>query len=477
VDRIDIFRKLAEDVEKQKKAGAGSGGGRATELLALAISGWAMGPNGAVNTVEAALRQWQLRESLLAYQNEDILSNRRGLFNRILKGAPQVKDVTANAELLSQMIKYLPPPLPEDLANPSGQAIPSGDKVVPGIRRKNTGPIEQTVSGVDYLLRLPSEYHHGRSYPVVLALTHNTIPAEQLITLLSLEADRRGYILAAPLWAGEFDAVYDWKGQQHYKVSATLRNLMRRYNVDNNRVFLFGFGEGANFALDMGASHPDLFAGVSAMAPNPMWQGGMMHYWRNCQKLPVLITMGALAGSAMTNVKHICENWMMKGYPALAAIYRGRAMEWFGGDLHLIFDWMKNKKRATGVATLRLNNFSTEPWIIMRPQDNRFYWVGTDSIRPAHLTRPGSFVPAEIKADIAQGNEIRISTLGLNEVTIWFDREMIDWSKPVSVRINGDIPRGYKPKILQPDLEVMLEQFYQHGDRSMLFLNKMSFVP
>jgi pimeloyl-ACP methyl ester carboxylesterase len=431
-----------------------------------------MGPNGADNNVESALRLWQLRESLLAYQNEDILSNRRALFGKILKSGPVV-----NADVLSQIIKYLPPPKPENLTNPKGQIILGNDKLIGGLLKRNTGPIPETTAGIDYVMRLPSEYHHGRAYPVLLVLSHHSLPVEQLLTLLSYEADRHGYIVAAPIWAGGFDAAYDWSGDQHYKATATLRNLMRHYQVDNNRVFLFGFGEGANFALDLGASHPDLFAGVAAMAPNPLWSGMFMHYWRNYQKLPVLVTMGALAGNSVGNLRSLYENWMMKGFPAIAAIYRGRATEWFAGDLPIIFDWLRNKKRVTGTGTLRLNQFAVEPWNIMRAKDNRFYWVGTDSVRQAHLSRPGSFIPAEIKADIYQGNEIKLTTLGLNSVTVWLDREMIDWSKPVNVRINGDIPRGYRPMVVKQDIEFMLEQYYEFGDRSMLFLHKMTFTP
>lgn len=470
-DRIDIFRKLAEDVEKQKKAGT-SGGEKPDRLVALAISGWVMGPNGADNTVENAVRLWQWRETLLAYQNEDILNSRRALFTKMQKsGKP------ATADVLSQMIKYLPPTKPDDLTDRGGVAVPASNKTVPGIYRRNTGPIAQTAGGVDYMVRLPSEYHHGRPYPVLIALTHNTIPPEQLISLLAYEADRNGFILAAPLWAGGFDQRYDWSGDQHYKVQATLRSLIRHYRVDNDRVFLFGFGEGANFALDVGASHPDLFAGLVGMGSNPKFFDMMIHYWRNCQKLPVYLAQGAMAGAGLDNVRSIFEQWMPKGFPAVATVYRGRAMEWYSGDLHLMFDWMRTKKRATGTAVLRLNQFAVEPWSIMRKADNRFYWVGTEEVNPPNIlgVRTKGFVPAELKADIVQGNDIRISSRGLKSVTIWLDREMIDWTKPVSVRINTDVPRGYKPKVIPHDMEVMLEQFYEHGDRSLLFLNKLVF--
>ncbi len=471
-ERIDIFRRLADDVARLKKDGK-SGGTRPENLLALAISGWVMGPNGAINDVEQALRLWQWRETLLAYQNEPILNNRRALFSAVQKAGK-----TATPEVLSQVIQYLPPPKPADPFGTDATPVPAGNRLVTGIVRRNTGALKEEAAGVDYLVRLPSEYHHGRPYPVVLALAHPSLPAEELVTLLSYEADRNGFILAAPLWTDGFDRGYDWTGEQHYKVTGTLRSLMRHYRVDPDRVLMFGFGNGANLALDVGASHPDLFAGVVAMASNPKWFGMFMHYWRNCQKLPIYFASGALGGAGLDNVRAVFEQWMPKGFPAIASVYRGRGSEWFSGDIHLMFEWMRLKKRVTGTGVLRLNQFAMEPWTIMRKTDNRFYWVGTEEVTQNSLInekKTKGFVPAEIKADIFQGNEIKISSRGLKNLTIWLDREMIDWTKPISVRINSDVPRGWKPKVLTPDLDLMLEQYYEHGDRSLLFLNKLSF--
>jgi hypothetical protein len=52
---------------------------------------------------------------------------------------------------------------------------------------------------------------------------------------------------------------------------------------------------------------------------------------------------------------------------------------------------------------------------------------------------------------------------------------MIDWTKPLKVQLNGQSPHGYKPKIIEPDLEILLEEMHGHGDRSMLFLNRLEF--
>ena len=51
---------------------------------------------------------------------------------------------------------------------------------------------------------------------------------------------------------------------------------------------------------------------------------------------------------------------------------------------------------------------------------------------------------------------------------------MIDWTKPVRMQLNTYTPQGWnKPKQIEPNLEVLLEDYYERGDRRMLFLNKL----
>jgi predicted esterase len=71
---------------------------------------------------------------------------------------------------------------------------------------------------------------------------------------MAADADRHGYIIAAPVWPASTPKPYDYSGDQHFKATAVLRDSLRHYRVDNDRVYLWGFGDGANFAMDLGAS-------------------------------------------------------------------------------------------------------------------------------------------------------------------------------------------------------------------------------
>src|SRR5581483_3116275 len=113
---------------------------------------------------------------------------------------------------------------------------------------------------VTYTLLLPPEYHPGRAYPVLVALHNGGETGKAMIDRLGAEAGRYGFILAAPNWPVAASGTYLYTAEEHAAVLDTLRDLGERFNVDTDRVFLTGYGEGGNMAWDVGLSHPDLFA-------------------------------------------------------------------------------------------------------------------------------------------------------------------------------------------------------------------------
>src|SRR5262249_17873162 len=156
-------------------------------------------------------------------------------------------------------------------------------------------------------------------------------------------------------------------------VLETLHDLRKRFNVDSDRVFLFGWGGGATMAYDVGMSHPDLFAGVVPMCGSPEFFA--RHYWPNAQYLPFYTVTGDVMGPASTQVRDLYKNWMTHGYSVLHAQYKGRGVEWFGGELGPIFEWMTRKKRSAPVT--QLGRFGQgafgDEFVSYRATDNRFY--------------------------------------------------------------------------------------------------------
>jgi len=471
--RIEIFINLAEQVEREKLQGRDPTK-KPEELLATVASGWAKGKNGATPESDLAMRIWIARNAVLDYQRADDLNRR----NEIL--ADFKKDKPVPIDELGQIISLLPPGDPENLSARTGTLLPARNGIPPGVYKRNTAPLTALPAGIPYFVKLPPEYHHGRTYPVLIALTNPSIDAEQMLGSLAREADRNGYILLAPDWTSQFGKGWQWNGEDHVYVTAVLRDAVRHFCIDNDRVFLFGAADGANMAMDIGMSHPDLFAGVLAMGPAPKWQNMFMDYWRNAQKLPFYIVTGEMAGDTVATLRRIFGEWMPKGFPGMMVLYKGRGIEWYSSEIPVMFDWMGRKKRTTGTATLALGNQPRPAWATMRETDNRFYWLGVDKITNARLIehlRPGHLIsPATIQGDITGSNVINITTLGITRVSVWLTQDLIDWRKKVSVNINGQAARGYRPKVLEPDLALLLEDYRERGDRRMLVLGRLEFV-
>lgn len=472
--RIEFFVSLAGQAEREKGQGKPATK-KPEDLLATAISGWAKGKNGATPDPAAALRIWRARAMVLNYQRAQTLNERNAMLGLSKKENP------VSLDELTQIISLLPPAEPENLVLRTGTPVKPGNGVPEGVYKRTSAPFGEHPAGIDYFVKLPPEYHHGRAYPVLVVLSYPGLDAEKFMGAVAADADKNGYILLAPDWAPAFGRKtgWEWDGADHEFVTAALRDAVRHFTIDNDRVFMIGVGAGADMAMDVGVSHPDLFAGVLAVGPNPKWQGMFMYYWQNAQKLPMYVVTGELAGDTNTNLRRLFEPWMRRGFPALEVVYRGRGFEWYPAETPVMFDWMNRKKRANGTAVLALGTDRPLPWQTMRESDNHFYWLGADKIHPGNLTPDGkaasNVLPAELYGDIKGNNLIELRSRGVRTISVWLGRDMIDWSKKLLVTVNGSRPNGWTPRVVEQDIHVLLEDYWHRGDRRMLFLARLEF--
>jgi len=478
VGRLEFFVNLALQVQRDRMANKPPSK-TSEELLATAASGWVKGKNGATPDAALALRLWGAREMVLAYQRGGNLNERRDIAARYLKQTSPIP-----LDELTQVISLLPPAEPENLTSRTGTPA-KGIGVPDGIWRRRSAPYGEFGAGVDYAIKLPPEYQHGRAYPVIVALTQPGTEPEKFIGGFSHESDKHGYIVIAPDWCPVFGPKvngWSWNGADHDWVMAALRDTIRHFTVDNDRVFLLGGASGADMAMDIGASHPDLFAGVVAMGPNPKWGSYFMHYWRNAQKLPFYLVTGEMSGDASLATRELMSKWVRYGFPSLQVMYRGRGFEWYPAETPVAFDWMSRKRRSNTTSTLKLSNNEPIRWQIMREGDNRFYWLGAERVHPGNLVPAGVPVPnlnktADLTGDI-RGDLIALHSQGVRQISVWLGRDMIDWSRPVRVSVNGALAPGWKQggQRIEPDLHVLLEDYFHRGDRRRLFLARLEFA-
>lgn len=472
VARLDTFLGQARQAERLQKEEEKSEVGP-EQLLSLAISGWLLGSASAEMSVETARRLWHGRAMILRYLRTEDADKRQQILQRHQAGS---RTEAASIDEVAQILRTLPPVEATPVVARSGDratAVPAG-------------AAEYKTEEASYFVQLPPEYRHTRPYPLLIVLHQADEKPRHILARWADAAAENGYILAAPEWQTGLSNKYNYSAAEHAIVLSTLRDLRRRFNTDDNRVFLFGLGEGGAMAFDVGLGHPDLFAGVLPMAAGPHYHAELC--WRNAQYLPFYVVHGN-QGPDHDKVRDLFKNWIMfrHTYPCLWIDYKGRGVEWFGGELPNMFDWMREKRRVFPQRQLGSNGggrqFGNE-FCTLRSCDNRFYWLSSDDIRHSkdldnwkarYRVQPAA-LDARIDIDV-QSNKIHVNTSGVGQVTIWLGRnskgeDMIDFDKLVTVYCNHRVVLPPNRKVT-PNLEVLLEDFYQRGDRQQLFLAKI----
>ncbi len=473
LSRLDEFLVSANQYELERKNNRPLSQ-TAEQVLAIAISGWLQGNQAALPDAEAALKLSAARTFTLEYLKTDDRTARATLMNSF-KGSN-----TLPMDVLARLARMIPPPAAMD-----------AEKIDTKVHSFN---IEAPNSdGGSYLVQLPPDYHPLRAYPVLIVLHSGRDKQDETLQRFSAEAAKNGFILVAPQWAGNavLKVRYEHTAKEQALVLDTLRDVRRRFQVDSDRVFLFGWEDGANMALDVALAHPDLFAGVAPM------NGGLLpftrrYYWPNVQYLPLYIIGGERDGHAVQMRDIIKKDWTRTPYACMYVEYKGRASEWYGMEIGKMLSWMNKKVRYMPMKELgRPNGGSTlgEEFRSTRSADNQFYWLRGDNFTASTQndhrgkTWPSSFRPATFQANLSVGNKIEkgeakiwnqlnVHVSGMKQASFWITPEMkMELKHPLSITLNGQTLGGMRK--IEPNLETMLEELYHTGDRQRLYVAKV----
>ena len=112
----------------------------------------------------------------------------------------------------------------------------------------------------------------------------------------------------------------------------------------------------------------------------------------------------------------------------------------------------------------------------MRKTDNHFYWLSSDSISDKSVNYPANWnnniYPASFQGNVfLEQNSINATAHNMRQLTVWLGRDMIDFTKPVTINVNGVTHRMNKK--IEPSLPTLMEDFYNRGDRQRLFFAKV----
>ena len=445
------------------------------ERVALAISGWLLGAEGATQNFSTAVSLLQVREAIVKYLNEPLVHERLTLLQSI--GSSEGAGVPEVAKLLAHM----KPPW----SIPEG-AVPDEAAQQPGLFEL-IAPGQTEHGDFRYLIQLPPEYDAYRHYPTLVVLNgaYNTteqelsfwagaVPRDQAgkpIGTRSGQAMRRGYITLAIDWKKPQQYHYEFSLREHEAVLASLRDATRRFSIDTDRVFLSGHGIGGDAAWDFAQSHPDMWAGVIPfVAKRDTVKMYLNFYWENAKHVPLYFVAGEKDGLKMSLNAELFDRYLRKRFDTTVVEFLGRGQEPFYDEILHIFDWM-------ALANHRRNGSPKEfKCKTMRPWDNFFWWIeGHDFTRQIHPEQwPYPKARAnQLEAKVLKQNHLSART-SCKRTTFWLSPDLVDFSLPIEIKLNGrKLSKKRMRGSTQPELSVLLEDVRMRGDRIRPFWAKI----
>ncbi|PQO42698.1 alpha/beta hydrolase-fold protein [Blastopirellula marina] len=441
MDRLGPYLRLSDDPKLTSD-----------EKLSLAISGWIIGANDATENIAVALSVFEARDLVSEYITNKIDVDRRGILEKLKGmegGAPAY---------VAKIMQFMKPPL--------WNAEPETASEIPGYYLMRAAGVPGH-SDFFYYVQLPQGYDPYRKYPTVVTLHGAGTTAEQQIDWWSGshsekakirmgQAARQGYIVIAPMWAEEHQYEYNYSAFEHASVLFSLRDALRHFSIDTDRVFLSGHSMGGDAAWDIGLAHPDLWAGVIPIVAKA--DKYVARYWENARNVPLYFVGGELDGNKREQNARDYDRYLTKiGFDATIVEYRGRGHEHFQDEIQDIFTWMNLHKR---------NFFPKEFEVVsMRPWDNFFYWLEVSDFPERSLVLPSNYpepkkAPVTIESKVLDTNGVRVDS-GTGKVHIYLTPDLVNFDERITVSYKG---RNYGAGV-EPSTEVMLEDGRTRADR------------
>jgi dienelactone hydrolase len=136
-------------------------------------------------------------------------------------------------------------------------------------------PFIEPGSARPYLLYRPSSYDPDRAWPLIV-VCHGSFPdsPNRQIRSWTELAESHGFLVLAPeikaprkKWPAKVaeEAARQRANEDH--VLAALQHVRGAHNISEERVFIYGWSDGAHTALHTGLRHADLFRAVSVARP------------------------------------------------------------------------------------------------------------------------------------------------------------------------------------------------------------------
>ena len=450
--RLDSFERLWQDESQTDR-----------QAVALAISGWVLGSNNAIDNWAIAQSLFEVRDLVRTYLLSDETIQRETILNELEKFESAAPGYIAS--MMAQM-----KPLKHDLIGDYDGRTPIQFEVMVEGTKANPG-----ATAYRCLAHLPNEYSPYRRYRLLMALP-GASPVEDHLThfcgsfneglgVLHGPASRNGTIVVAVDWQKENQRKAEYSAREHKIIMRALRETMRRFSVDSDQVFLQGHGIGADVAYDVGLAHPEHWAGIIGVSATGIQKYPLIYSDNKANSLAVYAVVGTKYIGGIRNCKKAWNNWLTTNQRNDCTVvqYNGRLDERFAENVPEMFKWMRvQRRRYPGGAGFEFECKSIRPW------DNYFWFVELHGFPEKNTTWPHLFNPKRIRAlkitgELRPANSnffvVTPETAGTG-MTLWLSPDFFDFSREITINGRGKNFQGS----VRPSRKILLEDARQRLD-------------
>jgi len=386
------------------------------------------------------------------------------------------KDRAARTKILAE-IKAPPPEVEGELRRGARVADSPARGQIVRKRLKAEHPL-----GVEfeYVLWVPRDYSPEKRWRLIVSLHGQSGNGEAFLRNWLADVERAGdtFLLCPSALRGGWGRSL----LGHAYILTSLRDVLTRYAVDPDLVFIDGASMGGNGSFEFVCRYPDLFAGAAPRAGGPMFRyvpAGADKKDRtvvaegveNLLATPVYWVVGA-------KDHEVPNAWVKVAKAQLEALgsdftfreYPDGGHEWFPQENARVLEWMGTKRRTAYPSRVAIH---TNERIF-----NRAFWLeiaefkGKEIIKRGFMDfdkkqieeRPIFQDEIQVRAEVLrEQNEVKVSAAGAREVRIYLHERMVDFSKPVTVAVNGSRSKFD----VKPSVETLLES--ARRDRGLLY--------
>ncbi len=331
---------------------------------------------------------------------------------------------------------------------------------------------------------VPKSYAPGKPAPLLLAFHGAGGEGHDEDELWNDAAEALGMIVVAPT-DKTADLGYKYTDAERQRALAALRWARRKFDVDENRVYLTGVSRGGHLAWDVAIRRPDQFAALVPMIGGPrlLTAEGQnnLRYVENVAHLPIRDLQGDKDDARLLdNLRNAFRRIAAAGgkdaklveFPDMGHDFDPHAVDWkkfLGGASRaspplrvLRLCARTDEARASWVEAL---GFWPAVKEVFRPEINSTKLEKmTDDERRAWIEEEAEKRTARIEAKIDGPGKFTVKTTLVQRFRILLSEDMFDPATPVEVTTNDKTAR-YEAK---PSKAVLLREFVERFDRTFL---------